>query len=106
MIESMPFIDDNGTIRVHTRGGGVAILDFETDAGTPRDMSTASVWFETEGFQTQLTVGDQPHQLVLTVDVGDLNHLLNKPTEYVIVDRTTNPDQIIFSGKVSVVGWS
>jgi hypothetical protein len=106
MIESLPFIDDNGTIRVHTKGGGTAVFDFVTDADVPRDMSAAFVWFETEGLRQRLTVGDLPHQLVLSIQVGALNHLLNNPTQYVILDETGPTPQVLFGGDVLVIGFN
>lgn len=106
MIESLPFLDDAGVIRVHEKAGGTAIFEFETEAGTPRDMTAASVWFETIDLRQRLTAGDEDHQLVLTIQAGALNHLLNNPSQYVILDETGPTPQVLFGGDVLVIGFN
>lgn len=106
MIESLPFIDDDGLMRVHVKAGGTAVFDFQDDLGAPRDMSTAYIWFETQGLRRRLIVGDLPSQLVLTIQVGELNHLLNDKTQYVILDETGPVPQVLFGGDVLVIGFN
>ena len=100
-----PFIDDSGNMHLHAREGGLAVFDFQDDEGNPRDMSNASVFFETENFRKALGAGENPSQLILTIERGDLNSFLNSRVEYIILDETGDIPHVIMEGNVIVTGW-
>lgn len=100
-----PFIDDSGNMHLHAREGGIAIFDFQEDDGTPRDMTNADVFFEVKDFRKALTPGQQDHQLVLTIDRGELNQFLNQVNDFIVLDETGVVPHVIIEGKVIVDGW-
>lgn len=101
-----PFIDENGNMQLHAREGGIAVLEFQEDDGTPRDMTTAQVFFEVPGFRKELSAGEQPSQRILIINRGDLVNFLNKVSDFIILDETGAVPHVIIEGKVVVTGWS
>ena len=93
-------------MQLHAREGGLAVLEFQEDDGTPRDMTTAELFFEVEGFRKALTAGETNNTRVLTIERGDLTQFLHKVTDYIIIDETGSVPHVLIEGKVVVTGWS
>ncbi len=106
MIEAKPFIDCEGNMHLHAREGGLASFNFQDEFGAPRNMTSASVYFEAPNFRRQLTPGGNPSQLILTIQRGDLNQFLNTRVDYLIIDESGSVPHIIIRGKLTVFGWA
>lgn len=90
---------------LHGREGGVAVFTFEDDDGLPRNMTNATVTFETSnGFTKTLVPGESGNKLNLVINANDLS-VTPRSAEYVIIDRSGIVPQRILSGKLTVVGW-
>ena len=100
------FINENGDMSIHVREGGVAVFVFEDEAGNPRDMTNASVYFEIKGFRRKLTAGDQPNQLILTIQRSDLNAFQNQRNQFLVLDETGTVPHVIMDGNIIVRGWT
>lgn len=101
----MPFIDDQLNIRVHPKAAGQAIFVFEDETGAPRNVQAGIFYFDTVGYRKRLTAGDETNHLVLTIEVGDVNHLMNKSTQYLILDETQGQTRanMILMGELMVL---
>lgn len=100
-----PFIDSDGNMRLHAREGGLAVLDFQEDDGTPRDMTSAALFFEVEGFRKELAPGEAPSQRILVVDRGDLSGFVGQVNDFIILDETGEVPHVLIEGKVIISGW-
>lgn len=108
MIKVMrPFINDDASMFLHAREGGVAVFSFTEEDGTPRDMTEATVTFETQGFVKSLTLGEEPNQMVLKLNASELPiTTLNKSRDYIILDSSGELPHVICDGKLTVTGWT
>lgn len=100
-----PFIDETGDMHLHGREGGIAVFDFEDENRNPRDMTGASVYFETASFRKKLEPGEADSQLILILERGELATALNKRQDYVVIDETGEVPHVILEGNVIVSGW-
>lgn len=100
-----PFIDADGNMRLHAREGGVAVIEFQEDDGTPRNVENASIFFEVEGFRKELSEGEATNQKILVLERGDLAAFLDRVTDYIILDETGDVPHVIIEGKVIISGW-
>lgn len=99
-------IQEDGDIRLHGREGILVVFEFMTDLGNPRDMTGASVTFETDDYIKALIAGGQTNQMVLSLNAADLpaNHI-NKKTPYIIRDNSGTVPHVIIDAELIVTGW-
>ncbi len=102
MAISRPFIDSNGDMYLHPRSGGIAVFSFQLDNGNPRDMTGRQIFFEVSTFRTQLVAGDTNDALVLTIQPSDLAFMVGKKNSYILIDESSNPDQVLLEGSIIV----
>lgn len=103
--EMRPFIDSDGDMTLHGREGGVAVFTFKDDSGQPRDMTEASVSFQTPNFSKDLEPGPESDQMTLTLEASELPNPMNKRLEYIILDSSGTVPHVICDGKLTVIGW-
>src|SRR5688572_30677980 len=106
MAISRPFIDDDGDMYLHPRGGGIAVFLFQLENGNPRDMTGAQILFIVEDFEVQLTAGDTTDALVLTIEPGDLDFMIGKKKSFILLDETPTPPQVLMEGTIIVASMT
>lgn len=105
MREMSSIITESGDIQLHGREGVVASLLFEDEDGSPRNMASATVRFETPTFTKDLTLGSEPNQMVLTLDRGELPNTIGKVSEFVVTDHSGSVPHVVWGGKLILLGW-
>lgn len=107
MINMPSSITESGDILLHAKEGLRVPVNFQSEDGTPRDMTGTTVSFFVKGGPTiALTPGSTLDELVLVIPQGAYNALLNKRVEFALVDQTGTPANLLWSGTLTVTGFA
>lgn len=102
-----PAVSDSGDILLHAKEGLRLPVTFQVDDGTPRDMTGGTVKFYVKGGPTIVLVpGSTTDELVIVIPAGAYNALLNKRTEFALIDETASPANLLWSGTLTVMGFA
>lgn len=105
-MRDMPsIVSRDGDMLLHGREGALLVLEFEDDAGIPRDMTAAKVAFEIEGFRKELVAGELPHQMILTLGQGELPNTIGRVVDFAVIDKSGSVPHLLWSGRLTQVGW-
>lgn len=105
-IDQPEVVSSDSVLRIHAREGKIFPFTFLDEAGDPRDVSTADIWFEVEGkFQTKLQPGVEDNELTLTVSQAQSVTLLNKLYDFALIDKTYTVPTVLWEGSITSYGW-
>lgn len=102
-----PGITPEGDIYLHNKGGIVADVNFTDDTtGAAKDMSAKTVAFiASDGTRIVMTNGTSTDVKVLTIPQGALSGLIGKTASFAVVDESSTPHRVEWSGRLMVAGF-
>lgn len=107
MINMPSPITESGDILLHAKEGLRIPVSFQNLDGTPRDMTGTTVKFYIKGGPTILLgLGSTPDELVILIEKGACNALLNKRVDFALVEETVDPPSLLWSGIITVGGFA
>ena len=106
-IQAPTTLDSRGNLSIHAQQGANILIEFFNDANAPVDMTGRTVVFETQNsIRITLVAGTNSNEMILPILQGDLDAVLNKVTNFVVLDETDAVHELLWQGQITVRGWA